>query len=292
MQENESIGFEKFELIEVKSDSDEYDKDYFLNGFIVPSNKDSVNDVVTEEAQDDILVQLEDKNITMDLDHESFRKKDGSLPDRELNKIPVAKIISSEKINGDAFAKTKLNNDHPLFKNILRSIKNNYLYAFSVAYVVKDAVIKTINNEKVRFIKKLELRNVGITGNPVNTNATFCVSLKSHLLKMEEKQITQIMESFAELKSSVATLNTSTESFFEKHAAVEAQKVEAKSLNEKEAAHKAELKSLNEKLEANVTEIAELKSKLNAPVNKAQVQGEVSAVKTEVKSKGFESFIY
>ena len=183
-----------------------------------------------------------------------------------------------------------LNADHPFFQNILSSIKNGFLHSFSIAYHVKDAVNKVIDGETYRLLNKLELRNVGITGNPVNSNATFSVSLKSHIKKMEEKQdYSKLESSIMELKSTVETLANDFKA--DKDAKAE---LKSKEETEKVESLEAEVKSLKENIEAKDKELADLKSKLKEPVMTGAVEAEVKsqAAPAKVESKGFAAYIY
>ena len=273
----ESVGYEKFNLIEIKSD-DGKEKTFFIEGHISTIDPDSANDIVTEQGQDNLVTEISSKDITMDLDHESFRNSDGSIPDRDLNKIPVAKIVESKRTAIGTYVKAMLNKDHPQFKNILSSIKNGFLHSFSIAYHVKDFVKKVMNGEQFRLLNKLELRNVGITGNPVNSNATFSISLKSHIKKMEEtNKVAELEKAITEMKSSLDALVNDMEA--RKEAEVKS-KEEEKAVEE---SSQAEVKSLKEEMKAKDEEIAELKSKLEEPQMKGAVE-QKSEVQEEAKT--------
>lgn len=286
---NNSIAFEKFNLIEVKSENEDGIKTYYIEGHISTIDPDSSNDIVTEEGQNNLVSEIRKKDITMDLDHESFRNSDGTIPDRELNKIPIAKIVESKRTALGTYVKAMLNSDHPYFKNILSSIKNGFLHSFSIAYHVKEAVKKIIDGSEFRLLNKLELRNVGITGNPVNSNATFSVSLKSKLRKMEDKtqDFSKLEEAITEIKSNVDFLVSELKS-------KEEAKAQLKSKEEKEKLEslEAEVKSLKDSVEAKDVEIADLKSKLSEPVITGAVETEVKSQPAEDKtSRGFEAYI-
>jgi len=288
MAENDNIAYEKFNLIEVKSEVDGT-KDFFIEGHISTTDPDSVNDIVTSEGQDNLVEEMNVKDITMDLDHESFRKEDGSVPDRDLNKIPVAKVVESKRTTIGAYVKAILNKDHPNFKSILASIKNGFLHSFSIAYHVKEAVNKIIDGNQFRLLNKVELRNVGITGNPANTNATFSVSLKSQIKKMEEKiEEVKVEEvTLTEIKSSIDSLKEEIINLKSDEPEAEPAKEEAP------VAESAEVKSLKEENEAMKSELADLKSKLKEPVMTGAVETEVkSQTEEQKKSMNFDSYIY
>lgn len=269
-----NIAYEKFNLIEVKSEDGT--KNFYIEGHVSTIDPDSSNDIVTEQGQDDLVQEIKTKDITMDLDHESFRNEDGTTPDRDLNKIPIAKVTEVKRTALGTYVKAMLNKDHPLYKNILSSIKNGFLHSFSIAYHVKDFVSKIINGQSFRLLNKLELRNVGITGNPVNSNATFSISLKSHINKMEEenKKISILEKEMAEIKSFIE--ETKAKQDVEVKSKEDESKIQLETLT-------VENKSLKETIEAKDAEIVDLKSKLETPVNKAV--NEQAKVKSDVQTK-------
>lgn len=283
-----SIAYEKFNLIEVKSEDENGSKKYYIEGHISTTDPDSANDIVTEEGQNNLVSELKKKDITMDLDHESFRNSDGTMPDRELNKIPVAKIVESKRTAIGTYVKAMLNSDHPNFKNILSSIKNGFLHSFSIAYHVKEAVNKVMNGQKFRLLNQLDLRNVAITGNPVNSGAKFAVSLKSNLKKMEDKQdFTKLEEAITEIKSQVSYLVSELKS--KKDAEAEMKSKEEK---DKLESLETEVKSLKESVETKDKEIADLKSKLKEPIITGAVETETkSHPAQENKINSFEAYI-
>lgn len=298
MLDNSNIAYEKFNLIEVKSE--EEGKKYYIEGHISTIDPDSANDIVTEQGQDKLVEEIKTKDITMDLDHESFRNEDGTTPDRDLNKIPVAKITESKRTALGTYVKAMLNKDHPFFQNILSSIKNGFLHSFSIAYHVKEAVKKIISGEEFRLLNNLELRNVGITGNPVNSNATFSVSLKSHIRKMEEKQeLSKLEEAIVEIKSAIDSLKESNDAIMtqlksEPEAEVESEPetTEEPVVEEVKESSEAEVKSLKEENESLKQEVADLKSKLKEPVMTGAVETEFKSQPEEkITSLGFEAYI-
>jgi len=287
MLKDNTIAYEKFNLIEVKSEIKGEGKNFYIEGHISTIDPDSANDIVTEQGQDNLVQEISSKDITMDLDHESFRNKDGTTPSRDLNKIPVAKITEAKRTALGTYVKAMLNKDHPFFDNILSSIKNGFLHSFSIAYHVKEAVKKIMNGTEFRLLDKVELRNVGITGNPVNSNATFSVSLKSHIKKMEEnKEFSKLEEAIAEIKSSIDTLVAESKAVKEKEAEVKSEEEK----KEKQSSE-AEVKSIKEENESLKAENADLKSKLSEPVMTGAVEAEVKSQPAEKETRSFDMYI-
>jgi predicted RNase H-like nuclease (RuvC/YqgF family) len=200
------------EVFEIKTEL-KSDKKLIIEGFISTSKPDSNNEVVTKQGQINLVKQIKDRmaqgnHITMDLDHETFRNSKGKMEYRLQDKIPVALIQDVELIEEGDVTKTKvkaiINDAHPLYPSIKKSIENKFLHSFSIAYRVTQDFFKKINGVTTRYLEGLTLRNVGITGVPVNGDATFEVSLKSYLKKMEENtQFDSLNESITELKSSI-----------------------------------------------------------------------------------------
>jgi len=271
----------EFKLSETELKSE---KKLHLEGFISTTKKDSNNDIVSEKGQLSLVSQIKERikngtHVTMDLDHESYeRDKNDPLKTTGviLNKIPVALIDDVELVRVDGITKTKVkatvNEDHPLYESIKRSIKNNYLHSFSIAYKVIDGFIDVVDGVKTRILDDVVIRNIGMTGVPVNDDAGFQVSLKSYIKKMEqEEQIKNLTESMTELKSNLESKDTviaELKSQLEESTT----KVDGKF----EALGVAELKSQLEKNTESLKEVTELKSKVET----------LETTLSELKSKG------
>lgn len=263
-----------FKLVELKSNGE---KDYFIEGFVSTINPDDYNDVVTPKAQKAIDTQLKKFNITMDLEHEEWiNPNTGERHQRKQNKIPVALVVDSNITDEGTFVRAKLNKNHPLFTNVLKSIQEGFLHSFSIAYDVTQRQIKQIGDKVFRFIEDLNISNIGITGNPVNKGATFRVALKSISKKMvEESKFEELQTQFSELKSMIESQNSFNEKFesltnevAELKACVKAMEdskkteKEEEEKKEKEVKSKSELESFSAKLEEQSKIISELKSTL------------------------------
>ena len=264
----------QFNLLEVKSDSG---KDYFIEGYVSTMHPDFVNDIVDEEGQKATYTEIINSNITMDEDHSEWRDpKTGKLYDGKKDKYPIAKVTETKLDNVGTWVKAKLNKHHPEFEErILPMIKDKFLHSFSIAYKVKKAFDKIVNNVKYRVIQDLNIANIAITGNPINKNATFNVALKS-FPKMVEDKIKELETLNTELKSKVEELESENVELKSKITGFE------ESIKTKET-EETELKSVSDKvseLEKSVEELkkenAELKSFVESPQLKSIM---------EVKSK-------
>ena len=155
--------------------------DNTVSGYITTGDKDLVNDIVTPNCMVDMLNQLRERNIKLDVEHESFRGK--SEVEQEINKsiIPVAKTVDAALDNKGVKVITELNPHHSRFSEVKNSIKDKFLDAFSIAFVpIKYAFKTAADGSKTRLLEKINLLNIAFTGNPVNPNASFTnIALKS-----------------------------------------------------------------------------------------------------------------
>ena len=153
---------------EVETKGDEV----FLDGLISTSDRDLVNDVITENCLKSMLEQIRERNVKIDLEHESF--KGDTDEQREINKtlIPVGRIIDGliEQRN-KLRVKAKLNRFHRRFEEAKGSIMDKHLDAFSIAFIPKKVHFENKGGETIRLLDDLTLLNVALTGNPVNTYA-------------------------------------------------------------------------------------------------------------------------
>ena len=104
-------------IIETKSNEK---RQVFLEGPVSTSDPDLYDDVVSEKGQVSVNRQLNDRDITMDFDHDEWRDpKTGKMFDFKKNKIPVAMVVKSKNEAGGTFARVKMNMNHPFIDNII-----------------------------------------------------------------------------------------------------------------------------------------------------------------------------
>jgi phage head maturation protease len=169
----------QFSEIELKGE-----KKYFIEGYISTTDPDLSNEVVTRDAQRDIVSQCLKHIITMDVEHEEFYK-DGQVTGKPQNlRIPVAKIVEAELRDSGVWVKAEINQASDRFQNIWGSIKGGFLHSFSIAFYPLKAVTKNIGNQVLKFIDSLSLINVTLTGSPVNPNASFAPVMKAVMIGM------------------------------------------------------------------------------------------------------------
>ena len=157
--------------LEIKSDGR-----VMLEGEISNTEKDLVNDVVTKHCLESMKDQINDRNIKLDLEHESFRGD--SVEEKEINKtkIPIGKIAEAEVKKNDrgGFSlnvKCEVNRNHQRFEEVKGHLTDKYLDAYSIAFIPTETKSANNNGESVRLLDDVRLLNVALTGNPVNTTA-------------------------------------------------------------------------------------------------------------------------
>ena len=271
----------KTDSIFYKSEDSNGKKSYYVEGYISTGEQDLYNDIVTEEAMQSMLKQINEKNITLDYDHEVWRDSTSILP---VGKIEEAKIDE----NG-LWVKCKLNPASPKFKNLWGSIKEGFVTAFSIAFRPLKTIMKTIGDTEVRLLEDLELLNVALTGVPVNKTAVMTdFGMKSVILKaisdlnkdevlcMSKEEINN--ENLEEKSEVQETEETSEEVEENKPEEVEEKSEKVDNSQEKIEELSAQLKSLQDKLS---TQEAELKSIKEKEVFKAKIDEPVTEVKSE-----------
>ena len=230
------------------------DKNHYVTGYISTGEVDSHNEVVSDNAMNEMMSQLKSGNIKLDVDHDTFGQK---------GNIPIGRIIDAKRDEKGIWVKAILNSAHQNFNSVWKSIKEGFLDAFSIAYNIKDIANEVINGASRTILKSIELLNVAITGNPVCKGATmtesFVKSVSAYNKKSEEIKMVDDVKVETPVVEEVAT------------PVVEEPKVnpldEIKSLREEHAKMKAELNA----------EIKSLKEKLDKPQLKSLAPVEVKA---------------
>ena len=170
-------------------------KKYFIEGYASTVDEDLAGEVINDAAQESMLRQFRNRNITIDVEHEEWYDEDGKQLDKpKAQMIPVAKVIAAKKDSKGTWVKAELNTNIERFKEIWGSIKGGFLNAFSIGFFP----IAKMGN----VISDLNIVNLTVTGTPVNPGATFTPVLKSAVayLKSIEKENDNKM---AELKADV-----------------------------------------------------------------------------------------
>lgn len=195
MEDSFTFYSDKLSFAEVKGKEG---TEYFVEGHISTEDPDLVDDVVTKGCLDDMYSQFDSKNIKLDFEHEAFRGKSQIESEINKTKMPLGKSCIRTRDTKGVKVKWQLNpvwkkfdakgNITMDFKELWASIKGGFLDAFSIAYIVKDTTPnQNIKGKNVRLLKRINLLNVALTGNPVNTHATMTNVMVKSLEQITKK---------------------------------------------------------------------------------------------------------
>jgi len=213
MKDNQQFTFYS-DKISYKTVEGKNGKEYFVTGYISTGDVDLVNDVVTKNCSDSILNQFKDRTIKLDFEHEAFRGK--SIIESEANKtkIVLGKAISQEVDSKGVLTTWKLNdtwkkydekgNVTMTFKDLWKNVEEGFYDAFSIAYIPTKTSTENREGKNIRLLDNVNLLNVALTGNPVNTHATMtAVMAKSleYMKSLEEQDMKDVEIKGKEKKS-------------------------------------------------------------------------------------------
>jgi HK97 family phage prohead protease len=223
---------------------------YYVTGYITTKDRDLINDVVTEEAMQNMLGQLVGKNLKLDVEHEAWTQENPSI-------IPLGRIIEANKDDKGIFIKAELNSHANRFKEVWNSIKEKFIDGFSIAYIPVKAVQKTIDGVSSRLLQEVKLLNVALTGNPMNPQARIHEVMMKSLDNMKTTEEQPMPENKVETKNEPVPAEP----------AKPALEAELKSLFEAQNKHITEM--LEAKFSGYEAKLAELNVKLEKPMLKA-----------------------
>lgn len=245
-------------------------KKHYITGYISTKDLDKVNDIVTEDCLKDMVMQLNQGNIKLDVEHEAFRDNP--------NIIPAGRIIESRIDAKGIWVKAELNIDSPKFDNVWGSVKNKFLDAFSIAFRPIKVIKKSAGKAIVRILNQIELLNVALTGNPVNPECLIGQVFTKSILELKSEDDNMAEEEVKE----TPVVETPAVEEAKVEAPVEA-KVEtpvAEPVVEAVAEAKvenAEVKALKEQLDKQNEELKALQLSMKKPVLKSKVEDAPSA---------------
>jgi len=273
------------------------EKNFFIEGFISTSDKDLVDDIVTERALNSMIEQLKSRVIKLDFEHESFRGE--SEIEMEINKtrIPLgkasdfARIKDAEKngilvrwdVNPTWKKFDEKGNVVMDFNEIRFNVENGYYDAFSIAFIPTKDTTMIKDGNKIRLLDDLNLLNVALTGNPINPKASVTeVFMKSldyleknnssqNKIKKEVKMSEEEKKDEANKKPTDES-NESTEESKEESDSEAKEESDENNSEESEAEKKSEksrieVKSRLEKIEKRLDSIEKA---INKPIQKAK----------------------
>jgi HK97 family phage prohead protease len=230
---------------------------YFVTGYITTSDRDLVNDIVSDHAITDMMSQLTNKNIKLDVEHEAWKESP--------NLIPIGRIIESKRDETGIWVKAELNSSHSKFKEVWDSIKGGFLDAFSIAFTTLKATNKLIDGVKTRILDQVELLNVALTGNPANPAAKLLSVITKSMEELPMEEPTPTPVETPVLKAAEAVTETATPVLPD---ALTVITQELKSLKMAFETYQSTSAAAVEKKDA---EIAELKKTLSEPVMKSRL---------------------
>jgi hypothetical protein len=266
---------------------------YYVEGFVSTIDPDLKNEVVTMEAQRDILSDINGHVITMDLDHEEWFQLAGGVKNPRNNEenqldqpkgksLPIAKIVDAELRTRGVWVKAEINKNLPDFKAIWNSIKDGFLHSFSIATYNLKTIQKNIDGMVYTFIDSLRLANVAITGSPVNPGATFKpvmkALLKSEVSNMDEEQAKEQTDQEEKVEDNQESKEDKTEEKQEekkeeqKQESNEVEEIKKKleeennKLKEEKEQLEKQTKELQEKLDNSTKQVEEVKKAVEGPL--------------------------
>jgi len=246
------------------------ERQYFIEGFASTIDEDKSGEILEMSAQQDIHNQIQNENITMDIEHEEWYDEHGKMLSKPKNmKIPVAKVIHSEIRPRGVWVKAKINNNLRSFTELWGSIKDGFLKAFSVAFYPTQ--------KAGSIIKHLNLVNITLTGSPVNPNATFAVSMKSAAAWMDMEEVKAIHPLGSELTNPVDAPTQSLTNPVDTPKSPEVKDMEENKMKCKECDKEFADKDA---LDAHID-----KAHKKEPETKCNESAEVKAMETEIKAE-------
>jgi len=187
-----------------KSEETNEGKRYLVEGYISTPDLDLVNDIVTEKALKDMMEQLMNRSIKLDFEHEAFRGETDI--EAQINKArePLGKIIDQFKDSKGIRIIAELNpkwkkfdsngNVVKTFDDVWFAIKKGFYDAFSIAFVPIKTAFVTKDGQQIRLLDKVNLLNVALTGNPVNTHARMIGAMAKSLEFLKSRGDTKMPE--------------------------------------------------------------------------------------------------
>ncbi len=158
-------------LVEIKGE-----EHLFVEGDISTNDIDMVDDIMTKNCQESMQKQILERNMKLDIEHETFKGETHEEKEINKTKIPAGKLIDAtvEDLGKERYAtrvKGEINRHRTDYKDIKGNLLEKYLDAFSVAFLPIDVTYETREDKKVRLLNDVLLLNVALTGNACNTKA-------------------------------------------------------------------------------------------------------------------------
>ena len=172
------------------------DGKFFVKGHFSTGDEDLVADIVTKNCMLDMNIQMKNRSMKLDLDHEAFKAEDGEDPTFSKTKLPLGRAVDFGVDAKGNWAEWQLNenwkkfdtkgNITMTFKELWKSVEDRFYDAFSIAYLPIEAKFEERRGNRVRLLDRVNLFNVALTGNPVNPGASMSAVMAKSLNYMNE----------------------------------------------------------------------------------------------------------
>jgi len=178
-------------------------KRFIVEGFISTSDRDLVNDIVTDRALDGMIEQMKSRVLKLDFEHEAFRGETAIELEINKTKIPLGKAVDFTRVkdvgNNGVKVRWELNktwkkfdekgNVVMNFDDIKFNIENGFYDAFSIAFIPTKTANKTLKDGTViRLLDDMNLLNNALTGNAINPHASVTDIFMKSLDYLEKKK--------------------------------------------------------------------------------------------------------
>jgi len=278
-----------FTVDNLKTKQDTEKGEYRVEGYISTPDIDLVNDIMTVKCQEDMTRQVKSGRVKLDYEHETLRAEEGeSEQEAEYNKAlnPLGRITDGYlDENGSTYVTAVLNpnwkktdpqgNVVKTFSEVWEEIEDGFLDGFSVAFVPEQVREGEKQGTPVRYLDKVRLINVAMTGNPIQQSATLTgygirEAMAKSLKFMEgrkmsedlQKRQEELSKEVQDLKNTIQDLKASMVSNQESNQ------------EEQDTSEFKEVKSLIENLKSEFCEVRknyeDLKSRFDEPIIKGQ----------------------
>lgn len=163
----------------------------FVEGDISTTDIDFVNDIMSKKCQDSMMKQILDRNMKLDIEHEAFKGSTTEEKEISKTKIPAGKLIDAtvKKLGKERYStrvKGQINRNRADYKEIQGNLVEEYLDAFSVAFLPTEIKYIEKEGEQIRVLDDCILLNVALTGNPCNTKAQLVEVFTKSMNALEE----------------------------------------------------------------------------------------------------------
>ena len=254
---------------------------------ISTTEPDLVNDIVTLSFLKSMQRQIMERNLKLDIEHESFRGK--SVEEKEINKtkVPAGRMLEpsireykneKKETHHSLNIKGIINKFRQDYENIKGNIMEKFLDAGSIAFIPTRFRKEEKSGIVYRYLDDGILLNTALTGNPINTTAQMRSIISKSIDSLEEYQKAKgtdpTIENRLEVKSRQSDLNK------EKVAGEKEEDAKKKKKKEEEGEEKPETKDHNH-LSDNSIKLQEVKNMEEDKKAEDEVEGDEESTETD-----------